>query len=212
MSSNGTAVSLRLTEWRKYPPGRFKNLGELLAYGKANPGKLNIGTPQIGTTQNLAAELFKTSAGLDALVVPFNGTPAVLTALRGGQLDASVEILGPLMSQIKSNALRAVAVLGAKRSTSIPDVPTARESGGSLATFNVTSWNGLAVPAKTPKDAIARLNREVNAALAHPDVKKRMAELSLDAYGSTPEQAADFLSGDIKRWGDVIARAKIEKQ
>jgi tripartite-type tricarboxylate transporter receptor subunit TctC len=192
--------------------GRFKTLAELLTFGRANPGKLNIGTPQIGTTQNLAAELFKSSAGLDAQVVPFNGTPAVITALRGGQLDAAVDILGPLMGQINSKAIRAVAVLGAKRAAHLPDVPTAREAGGSLASFNVTSWNGLAVPAKTPKDVIARLNREVNAALNLPDVKKRLAELSLDAHGGTPEQAADFLASDIKRWGEVITRAKIEKQ
>lgn len=192
--------------------GRFKTLADLLAYGKANPGKLNIGTPQIGTTQNLAAELFKASAGLDAQVVPFNGTPAVITALRGGQLDASVDILGPLMGQINSRAIRAVAVLGAKRAASLPEVPAVRESGGSLASFNVTSWNGLAVPIKTPKEAIARLNHEVNAALNLPDVKKRMAELNLDAYGGTPEQAAEFLASDIKRWGEVITRAKLEKQ
>ena len=192
--------------------GRFKTLAELLAYGKANPGKLNIGTPQIGTTQNLAAELFKTSAGLDVQVVPFNGTPAVITALRGGQLDALVDILGPLMGQINSKAIRAVAVLGAKRAAHLPDVPAVRETGGSLASFNVTSWNGLAVPAKTPKDVIARLNREVNAALNQPDVKKRLAELNLDAHGGTPEQAAEFLASDIKRWAAVIARAKIEKQ
>ena len=192
--------------------GRFKTLAELLAFGRANPGKLNIGTPQIGTTQNLAAELFKATAGIDVQVVPFNGTPAVITALRGGQLDASVDILGPLMSQIGSKAIRAVAVFGAKRATALPDVPTARESGGSLASFNVTSWNGLAVPAKTPKEAVLRLNREINAALALPDVKKRMAELNLDAHGGTPEQAADFLASDIKRWAEVIAKAKIEKQ
>ncbi len=192
--------------------GRFKTLADLLAYGKANPGKLNIGTPQIGTTQNLAAELFKSTSGVDAQVVPFNGTPAVITALRGGQLDASVDILGPLMGQINSKAIRVVAVLGTKRATALPDVPAARESGGSLANFNVTSWNGLAVPAKTPKDVIARLNKAVNAALSVPDVKKRMAEMNLDAHGGTPEQAVDFLGSDIKRWADVIAKAKIEKQ
>ena len=192
--------------------GRFKSFAELLAFGKANPGKLNIGTPQIGTTQNLAAELFKASSGVDAQVVPFNGTPAAITALRGGQLDAAVDILGPLMGQINSKAIRPLVVLGAKRAAALPDVPTARESGGSLAGFNVSSWNGLAVPAKTPKDVIARLNREVNAALALPDVKKRMAELNLDAQGSTPEQAGEVLANDIKRWGDVITRAKIEKQ
>ncbi len=192
--------------------GRFKTFADLLAYGKANPGRLNIGTPQIGTTQNLAAELFKASSGIDAQVVPFNGTPAAITALRGGSLDAAIDILGPLMGQINAKAIRPVVVLGANRASALPDVPTARESGGSLANFNVSSWNGLAVPAKTPKDVIARLNREVNAALALPEVKKRMAELNLDAHGSTPEQAGEVLANDIKRWADVITKANIAKQ
>ena len=192
--------------------GRFKTFADLLAYGKTNPGKLNIGTPQIGTTQNLAAELFKAASGVDAQVVPFNGTPAAINALRGGSLDAAIDILGPLMGQINARAIRPVVVLGANRASALPDVPTARESGGSLANFNVSSWNGLAVPAKTPKDVIARLNREVNAALALPEVKKRMAELNLDAHGSTPEQAGEVLANDIKRWAEVITKAKIEKQ
>jgi len=192
--------------------GRFKTLAELLAFGRANPGKLNIGTPNIGTTQNLAAELFKASAGIDAQVVPFNGTPPVITALRGGDIDAAVDILGPLMPQITSHALRPLAVLGDKRAPQLPEVPSARESGGSLANFNVSSWNGLAVPAKTPKDVIARLNREVQAALALPDVKKRLFDLNLVAHGSSPEQLGDLLAFEIRRWSDVIVRAKIQKQ
>jgi len=192
--------------------GRFKTLAELLAFGRANPGKLNIGTPNIGTTQNLAAELFKASAGIDAQVVPFNGTPPVITALRGGDIDAAVDILGPLMPQITSHALRPLAVLGDKRAPQLPEVPSARESGGSLASFNVSSWNGLAVPAKTPKDVIARLNREVQAALALPDVKKRLFDLNLVAHGSSPEQLGDMLAFEIRRWSDVIVRAKIQKQ
>jgi tripartite-type tricarboxylate transporter receptor subunit TctC len=192
--------------------GRFKTLGELLAWARANPGKLNIGSPQVGTTQNLAAELFKSSAGIEAQVVPFNGTPPVITALRGGEIDMAVEILGPVMGQITSKALRAVAVLGEKRAPQLPDVPAVRESGGSLASFNVSSWNGLAVPAKTPQAVIDRLNKEVNAALAQGDVKQRLLELNLVAQGSTPAQLRDHLAGDIKRWGDVIARAKIQRQ
>ena len=94
----------------------------------------------------------------------------------------------------------------------LPDVPAARESGGSMASFNVSSWNGLAVPAKTPKEVVARLNREVNIALNLPDVKKRLLDLNLTATGGTPEQAGEVLINDIKRWGDVIARAKIDKQ
>lgn len=192
--------------------GRFKTLADLLAYGRANPGKLNIGTPNIGTTQNLAAELFKASAGIEAQVIPFNGTPPVITALRGGEIDAAIDILGPLMAQINAKAIRSLAVLGDRRAAQLPDVPAARESGGALASFNVSSWNGLAVPAKTPKDVIARLNREVNAALNLPDIKKRLLDLNLVASGGTPDHAAEVLANDIKRWADVIARANIAKQ
>ncbi len=192
--------------------GKFKSLAELLAFARANPGKLNIGTPQIGTTQNLAAELFKASAGIEFQVVPFNGTPPVITALRGGEIDAMVDILSPLMAQVSSKALRPVALLGEKRLATLPDVPTVRESGGALASFNVTSWNGLAVPAKTPKDVVAKLSREVQAVLANPEVKKRLSDLTLNAQGSTPEQVSELLASEIKRWADVIARAKIEKQ
>ncbi|MDB5893986.1 MAG: tripartite tricarboxylate transporter receptor protein [Rhodoferax sp.] len=192
--------------------GRFKTLADLLAFARAQPGKLNIGTPNIGTTQNLAAELFKITAGIDVQVVPFNGTPPVITALRGGQIDAAVDILGPLMPQLTSKALRPLAVLGEKRALQLPDVPTIRESGGSLASFNVTSWNGLAAPANTPTEVIARLNREVIAALALPEVKKRLLDLNLSAQGSTPEQLDKLLDAEIRRWADVIARAKISRQ
>jgi tripartite-type tricarboxylate transporter receptor subunit TctC len=191
--------------------GRFKTLAELLAYGQANPGKLNIGTPNVGTTQNLAAELFKSTTGLDAQVVPFNGTPPVITALRGGEIDAMLDILGPLMPQIKAGALRPLAVLGDHRALQLPEVPAARETGGKLSGFHASSWNGLAVPAKTPKDVIARLNKELTSILAMPDIKKRLLELNLSAQSSTPEQLQDLLAADIKRWGDVIAQAKIAK-
>jgi tripartite-type tricarboxylate transporter receptor subunit TctC len=192
--------------------GRFKTLAELLAYARANPGKLNIGTPNIGTTQNLAAELFKASAGIDVQVVPFNGTPPVINAVRGGEVDAQIDILGPLMAQIGAKALRPLAVLGDKRAAQLPDVPAVREAGGSLASFNVSSWNGLAVPAKTPKSAIDRLNKELQAVLSQPDVKKRLLDLNLVAQGSTPEQLGELLDFEIKRWGDVITRAKVPKQ
>jgi tripartite-type tricarboxylate transporter receptor subunit TctC len=192
--------------------GRFKTLADVLAYARANPGKLNIGTPQVGTTQNLAAELFKASAGIDAQVVPFNGTPPVITALRGGQIDIMVEILGPLMPQIASGALKALAVLGEKRAPQLPDVPAVRETGGVLSSFNVSSWNGLAVPVKTPAEVIERLSREIQAVLAQPDVKKRLLDLNLVAHGSTPAQLAEHLAADVRRWSDVITRAGIPRQ
>jgi tripartite-type tricarboxylate transporter receptor subunit TctC len=192
--------------------GRFKSMTELLAWARANPGKLNVGTPQIGSTQNLAAELFISAAGIEAQVVPFNGTPPVITALRGGEIDLMVDILGPLMPQISGKALRPLAVLSAKRNASLPDVPALREQGGSLSNFSAASWNGLAVPAKTPKDVIAKLNREIQVVLAQADLKKRLSDSNLQAQGSTPEQLADLLSSETKRWADVMQKAKIAKQ
>ena len=190
--------------------GRFKTLAELLAWGKANPGKLNIGTPNIGTTQHLAAELFKSQAGLDAQIVPFNGTPAVINALRGSQIDAGLDILSPLLAQIKSGDLLPLAITGKRRSRVLPNVPTAQEAG--VAGFDVTSWNGLAVPAKTPKAVVERLHREINAALNDAGVKKQLQDLNLDPQPGTSEQAVALLANDIKRWNDVIVRAKIPRQ
>ena len=188
----------------------FKNLGELIGYAKANPGKLNLGSINVGSTQNLAAELFKTSAGIDAQIVPFNGTPAVVTALRGKQVDAAVEILTPIMGQINSKAVNLLAVTGEKRSPLLPNVPTAQESG--VKGFVASSWNALAAPSKTPAAVIARLNKEINAAVNNPEVAKKLRELNVQAQASTPEQTAKLLQSEIKRWGDVIAQAKIPKQ
>jgi len=188
----------------------YKTLADLLSFAKANPGKLNIGSINVGSTQNLAAELFKSSAKIDVQVVPFNGTPAVITALRGGQIDAAVEILSPMLPQISANALHPLVVMGAKRSVALKDVPTAAESG--LAGFNVASWNALAAPAKTPKDIIARLNKEVLAALNSPDVKKSLLDLNIEASPSTPAQLDELLAAEIKRWSGVIAQAKIPMQ
>jgi tripartite-type tricarboxylate transporter receptor subunit TctC len=146
-------------------------------------------------------------------VVPFNGTPAVIIALRGGQIDAAVEILSPMLPQISANALRPLAVMGAKRSVAMKDVPTAAQSGlAGLAGFNAASWNALAAPAKTPKDVIARLNKEVLAALNSPDVKKSLLDLNIEASPSTPAQLGDLLTAEIKRWSGVIAQARIPMQ
>ena len=188
----------------------YKTLADFMAFARANPGKLNIGSINVGSTQNLSAELFKTSANIQAQIVPFNGTPAVITALRGGHIDAAVEILSPMLPQINANEVRALAVFGDKRSTVLKDVPTAAQSG--LAGFNASSWNALAAPGKTPKDIVARLNREVKAALDAPDVKKRLLELNIDPTYSTPEQLATLLAAEIRRWSEVIAKAKIPTQ
>lgn len=188
----------------------FKTLGELVAFAKANPNKLNIGSINIGSTQNLAAELFKSSADIDAQVVPFKATPELIGALRGKQVDVGVEILGPALTQIKAGAFRALAVTGKKRSSVLPEVPTAVEAG--VKGFQASSWNALAVPGKTPRPVIDRLNKDILAALAKPEVKKKLADLNIDADMSTPDEAAALLASDIKRWGAVIEKAGIPKQ
>jgi tripartite-type tricarboxylate transporter receptor subunit TctC len=188
----------------------FKTLPELLAFAKANPGKLNVGTINIGSTQNLAAELFKSTAGISVQIVPFNGTPAVITALRGGQIDAAVEILGPVLPQINAKAINALAVFGNKRASSLPDVPTAKEMG--ITNMQAASWNALAVAAKTPKDIVAKLNAAATTALASPEVKKRLADLGVEAGASSPDVLSELLNAEIKRWGDVITRANIRRQ
>ena len=169
-----------------------------------------MGSINIGSTQHLTAEWFKLVAGIQAQVVPFNGTPAVLTALRGGQVDVAVEILGPVLPQLRGKALRALAVTSERRATALPEVPTAQEQG--LKGLLASSWNGLAVPARTPRDVVMRLNREIHTIMEMPDVKKRLNDLNLTAQSSTPEQVADVLASDIKRWNEVITKAKIEKQ
>ena len=193
-----------------HPEAPFKTLADVVAYAKAHPGKLNIGSINIGSTQNLAAELFKSSADIEAQVIPFNGTPNLIGALRGRQVDVGVEILAPALAQVRGGALRALAVAGEKRSVVLPDLPTAQEQG--VAGFVASSWNALAVPAKTPRPVVERLQREIAAALGDAEVRKKLRDLNIDARASTPEQASALLVGDIRRWSAVIERAGIPKQ
>jgi tripartite-type tricarboxylate transporter receptor subunit TctC len=169
----------------------INTMDDFVAAAKAKPGKLNVATVNVGSTQNLAAELLKSLVGVDVQVVPFNGTPAVVTALRGGQVDAAVEILGPVKTQVSSGALRVLST---------------------MAKYEVASWNGLAAPAKTPPAVIERLNREINAVLTTPVVKQKLAAIDVEARGGTPQQLGALLASETKRWGDVIARAGIPKQ
>jgi tripartite-type tricarboxylate transporter receptor subunit TctC len=189
---------------------KFSNLQDLLSFAKVNPGKLNIGSINVGSTQHLAAELFKATAGIDAQVVPFNGTPAVLTALRGGQIDMAIEILAPVLPQIKGQALRALAVTGDKRAVALPQVPTAKEVG--IKSLYAASWNALAAPAKTPRDIVQKLNFEIQNALNAPEVRKKLQDMNVEPQPGSLQQAADLLASETKRWGEVIQRAGIPKQ
>lgn len=188
----------------------FASLGDVVQYAKANPGKLNIGSINVGSTQHLAAELFKSTAGLDAQIVPFNGTPAVTTAVRGKQVDVAVEILAPITGQIQSKALKLLAVTGAQRSALLPDVATAQEQG--VAGFTASSWNALAVPSQTPAAVVQRLHKEIAAAVSHPEVVQKLRAQNVQAKSSTPQETAQLLQSEIKRWGAVIEAAHIPKQ
>jgi tripartite-type tricarboxylate transporter receptor subunit TctC len=189
---------------------KLSSLAELIQFAKANPGKMNIGTINIGSTQNLAAELFKWTAGIDAQVVPFKATPAVVTALRGNEVHVAFEILAPVLAQIKGGAVRPLAITSSRRFRGLPEVPTAMEAG--LPGYQASSWNGVAAPARTPKAVIDKLNREINAAVSSPDVKQRLQELGVDARAGTPAELSELLVSEIAKWRGVIERAKIEKQ
>ncbi|RZM04470.1 MAG: tripartite tricarboxylate transporter substrate binding protein [Variovorax sp.] len=192
------------------PKSRFRTLAALIAHARANPGKVNIATINTGSTQNLAAELFRRSLGIDVQIVPFNGSAAVVTALQGEQVDAAVEILAPVLGQVTGRTLLALAVMGEKRSSALPDVPTVAESGA--PGFNVASWNAFAAPAGTPADVIARLNKATREALDSPDVQARLAKLGVQGKGSSPEAQGEFYAREIRRWSDVIRQAGIPRQ
>jgi tripartite-type tricarboxylate transporter receptor subunit TctC len=189
---------------------RFKTLKELIAYAKANPNKINMGSISIGSTQNLAAELFRSESGLKFEVVPFTNTSAVVSAIRGNQVESATEILGPIASQVNAKAIRVLAVTGAKRSPFYPDVPTVTESG--VGNLNASSWNALAVPAKTPPEIVAKLNKTIVAALASSDVKARLKEIYMTPQSSSPEAADKFLADEIQHWAVVIKKANIQAQ
>ncbi len=228
LMSNGTAVSAGLFKTMPFNPrtdfapvsllGLFdmaivvpetsphKSLAEWMAFGRAHPGKLNIGTVQIGSTQHLAAELLRSQANLIAQIVPYNGTPALIQALRGGQIDAAVEILGPFKTQIHAKAVRLLGVMGDNRPKDWPQTPAVRELPG-LSSFNVSSWNALAAPGKTPKAIVERLSSEVAKLLSMPEMVQRLASFNVQARHSTPGQLAQLLDTDIRRWADVIQKA-----
>jgi tripartite-type tricarboxylate transporter receptor subunit TctC len=192
------------------PDSPVKSVKDLVAAAKANPGRLNIGTINIGATQHLAAELFKSMSGIDAVTVPFNSTAAVITGLRGGNVQAAVEVLAPVIGQIRAGALRPIALTAPARFAGLPDVPTVMESG--VPAYQVIAWNGVGVPARTPRAIVDRLNTAMREALGSPDIRHRFQELGVEPRPSTPEAFREFLTSEIAKWRAVTEKAKIPKQ
>jgi tripartite-type tricarboxylate transporter receptor subunit TctC len=187
--------------------GRFATLAAALAWARAHPGQLNIGSIAVGSTQHLAAKLFETRAGIDALVVPYKGSPAVLTALRAGEIDIAVEILGPMLPQVQAGVVRALAVTAAQRHPLLPDVPTTAQAG--VPGAEVASWNALAAPAGTPAAVVDVLNRAVRDAVASAAMQQRLAPLGVRLQAGTPAELQALLGSEIQRWGALIRSTKI---
>lgn len=187
-----------------------QSVAELLAWARANPGKLTIGTVRLGSTQNLAAEMFKSMTGIDALIVPFKTTGEVLTSLRSKDVQVAFEILPPILTQITAKSVRVLAVTSSARFEGLPQVPTLAESG--VPGFEATSWNGISAPLGTPQAVVDRLSKDINLAVASPEVQKELQVLGFSAKAGTPEQMTQRMKSDIAKWGAVIEKAGIERQ
>jgi tripartite-type tricarboxylate transporter receptor subunit TctC len=187
-----------------------RHLADLLAAARAMPHGLTMGTISVGSTQQLAAELLKAKAGVDLLTVPYKGTPAVLQALRAGEIDVAVEILGPWLGQVQAGTVRALAVSSDQRFAGLSEVPTVGEAG--VPGYAIASWNALAAPARTPRPVVERLNALANQALAQPAVRQQLLGLGVRPLGGPPQRLQQLLSDEIRRWGEAIRAAKITPQ
>ena len=192
-----------------YPGFPTKTVPEFVAYAKANPGKINMGSAGTGSTPHVAGELFKMMAGVDLLHVPYRGGAAAMTDLMSGQVQVMFEpVAGPL-EHLRSGRLRALAVTTTARSPALPDVPTVAEF---VPGYEASSWYGLGVPKGTPADIVDTLNRTVNAALADPKLQARFADLGATVLAGTPTDFAKLVADETEKWGRVVkfSGAKVE--
>ena len=185
-----------------------KSLAELVAYAKANPGKINYASVGNGSSSHLTMELLKSAAGFDATHIPFNGSPPAVTSTIQGETQMLFAVMQPLKAQIDAGKLRAIAVTTAKRFPLLPDLPSIAESGYPAVVSD--AWNGIVVPAGTPKAIIDKLNAEINAVLKMPDVVQKMQAQGFDLVGGTPEQFGALLKAEVDRWAPVIKKVGLK--
>jgi tripartite-type tricarboxylate transporter receptor subunit TctC len=186
-----------------------KTFPELVAYGKANPGKLNFASAGIGTTPHLAGEMFKLRTGIDATHIPYKGIGASYTDMMSGKVQMAFSSIAGALPFTTDNRVRAIATTGAKRSSVYPDLPTVAEAG--LAGFEVDLWLGVFAPAKLPAPVLARLNVELTKALEAPDLKTALAKVGVEPRGTSPEEGTLFLRAEFDKWKQVIADGKIKE-
>ncbi len=188
----------------------LKTINDVIKAAKDKPGKMNIGTINPGSTQNLAAELFKSTAGVNVTIVPFRTSADMATALIRGDIDVMFEFFTAAHGLLADKKIVAIASTSLKRSAYLPEVPTVDESG--LKGFEVVSWNGISVPAATPKGPIEVLTKAINAVLPDADVQAKAKQLGMDMHGSTPDEMTKRMKDDIAKWSKVIADAHIPKR
>jgi tripartite-type tricarboxylate transporter receptor subunit TctC len=185
-----------------HPDVPVRSVQELVAYARANPGKLSFGSAGIGTSQHLAGELFKTMAGLDIQHVPYRGIAAVMPDLIAGRLTMAFGNISAVLPFVRDGKLRPLAVTSARRYASVPDLPTMIETG--FPGFDSTAWFGLMAPAGTPPDIIEKVHRESVRILALPDVRARFAALGIEVIGNTPAEFAAVIAAETPQWAKLI--------
>jgi tripartite-type tricarboxylate transporter receptor subunit TctC len=185
-----------------------KSVSELIAYGKANPGKLNHGSPGLGSTGHLSAELFKSATGLQMTHVPYKGSAPTLADLVAGQIQVVIDNMPAYLPQVQAGKIRALAVTTATRSAAAPNLPTIAEAG--VKGYEAGSWFGLAAPKGVPADVIQKLSAETDRILKLPDVKERLLGLGAEPVGGKPEEFAAFIRSEQAKWRKVITQANIK--
>jgi tripartite-type tricarboxylate transporter receptor subunit TctC len=189
-----------------HPSFPAKTVVEFITYAKANPGKLNMASPGNGTGPHVAGELFKIMAGLDMVHVPYRGSPPALTDLLAGQVQLMFSPLSSSIEYVKGGKLRALAVTTAARSEVLPDLPTVGES---VPGYAASGWFGIGAPSKTPVEIVDRLNREVNAGLADPKLKARLADLGSTVFVGSPADFATHIAAETEKWAKVVRTANL---
>jgi tripartite-type tricarboxylate transporter receptor subunit TctC len=186
------------------------SVAELIALAKKNPGKLNYASSGAGAAAHLTGELFKTMAGVDLVHVPYKGAQPALTDVIAGQVQVMFATSASVIPFIKAGKLRGLAVTSARRSPSVPDLPTVSEAG--VAGFEAITWHGVVVPAATPAPLVERLNRDIVSVLGQPDLRERLAALGAEVLAGTPREFADYIAAEIPKWSKVVrdSGARIE--
>ena len=185
-----------------HPSQPFKTVQEMIAYAKANPGKINFGSPGNGASPHLSGELFKSMTKVDMVHVPYKGSAPAVSDLLGGQISIMFDNLPSVIPHVRSGKLRAIAISTAKRSADLPDVPTISEAG--VPGYEATSWFGMFAPAATPKPVLDKISAALGKVLANAEVKKKIDDQGGEPANETPAQFADFIQKESLKWGKVV--------